>query len=164
MTTTSLPQDPSAIVSEVESFFAELPAKRRRRTKAEIYEPDQSEETENYDKPSLFDALTAGRTGSTTDDPAWALILAWEIQGRVAMLYRSVYRTPDAKSAKEALPDLVTQLMEMAGGNMSEELTDRAVAIFNTLEWERRQAILFAMAGRFFATEASWVQWKNGQK
>ena len=50
MTTTSLPQDPAAIVSEVESFFDSLPAKRRgRRTRAEIDAGyDLSPELENY--------------------------------------------------------------------------------------------------------------------
>ncbi len=49
MTPTSLPQDPAGIIADVESFFDSLPEKRRRkRTHAEIYEPDQTPESENY--------------------------------------------------------------------------------------------------------------------
>lgn len=50
MTTTSLPHDPTTILSGVESFFDALPATRRRkRTHAEIYGPqDDAPETENY--------------------------------------------------------------------------------------------------------------------
>lgn len=50
MTTQSLPHDPTAILTAVESFFDALPEKRRRkRTHAEIYGPqDDTPETENY--------------------------------------------------------------------------------------------------------------------
>ena len=49
MTTTSLPQDSSSIIADVEAYISELPEKRRRkRTHAEIYEPDQTPEIENY--------------------------------------------------------------------------------------------------------------------
>lgn len=50
MTTTSLPHDPTAILSEVESFFDTLPEKRRgRRTRAEIdADYDITPEVENY--------------------------------------------------------------------------------------------------------------------
>lgn len=49
MTTTSLPQDSSSILADVEAYISELPEKRRRkRTHAEIYEPDQAPESENY--------------------------------------------------------------------------------------------------------------------
>lgn len=50
MTTQSLPHDPTAILAGVEAFIDALPATRRRkRTQAEIYEPDQRPETENYE-------------------------------------------------------------------------------------------------------------------
>ncbi len=58
MAATSLPQDPAVILSDVESFFDALPAKRRR---ARI-EPDQSPESENYGpepKPSILIELDA---------------------------------------------------------------------------------------------------------
>lgn len=50
MTTTSLPHDSAAILSDVEFFFDSLPEKRRgRRTRAEIDAPyDITPELENY--------------------------------------------------------------------------------------------------------------------
>lgn len=50
MATTSLPQDPIAILADVEIYISELPAKRRgRRTRAEIDAPyDVTPELENY--------------------------------------------------------------------------------------------------------------------
>lgn len=50
MTTPILPQDPAAILADVESFFDSLPEKRRgRRTRAEIDAPyDITPELENY--------------------------------------------------------------------------------------------------------------------
>lgn len=50
MTTQSLPQDPTAILTSVEEFFDELPSTRRRkRTRAEITaDYDTTPEIENY--------------------------------------------------------------------------------------------------------------------
>lgn len=49
MTTPNSLPHPSAVVEAVEAYIAELPEKRRRkRTHAEIYEPDQTPELENY--------------------------------------------------------------------------------------------------------------------
>lgn len=151
------------LLSAVESFFAELPAKRRgRRTRAEIDAPiDDTPEAENYDTPSLFDTLCGGSSiKRAEDDPARALLLSWEIQGRFAMVYRLAMQRPEAKAANAALPDLVKQLAEMAGSNESEEVQDRAAAMFHTLEWERQQPILLATIGRYFATEADWMRYK----
>lgn len=47
MTNHSLPHDPTAILTAVESFIDTLPPKKRRRTGAEI-EADSAPETENY--------------------------------------------------------------------------------------------------------------------
>ena len=60
MATSSLPHDPTAILSEVESFFDALPEKRRRkRTHAEIYGPqDDTSETENYATVATKPAIT----------------------------------------------------------------------------------------------------------
>jgi hypothetical protein len=53
MTTPILPQDPTVILADVESFFDSLPEKRRgRRTRAEIDAPvDITPELENYGEP-----------------------------------------------------------------------------------------------------------------
>jgi len=47
MAVTSLPQDPTGILAEVESFFDALPAKKQRRTSAQV-KIDQAPESENY--------------------------------------------------------------------------------------------------------------------
>lgn len=157
MTIQSLPQDPAAIIASVEQYVDTLPAgRRRKRTHAEIYYPDLSEETENYGKLSLYDALCAGRQ-SNHDDPAQALLLSWEIQGRIAILYRNTYKTPESKAAREALPALVAELTTMAGGN--DDATRRAVAIFWTLPFERQQAITYHRTGKFFKDEVEFKRY-----
>ena len=115
-----------------------------------------SEETENYGKLSLYDALCAGRQ-SNHDDPAQALLLSWEIQGRIAILYRNTYRTPEARAAKEALPELVAELTALAGGD--DEATRRAVAIFWTLPFERQQAITYHRTGMLFKDEVEFKRY-----
>lgn len=154
--------DADDILSGLEAYIESLPpTRRRKRTHEEIYNPDQSPEVENYDKLSLWDALTGATGRSAGDEPARALLLAWEIQGRFAMVYRLAARQPEAKAANAALPDLVKQLAAMAGGCDSEEVIDRAVDIFHTLEWERQQPILLGATGRYYATEAYWRQERN---
>lgn len=149
--------DTDSILAGLEAYIDELPpARRRRRTKEEIYNPDLSPESENYDKPSLWDALTAGAGRRAADDPAQALVLAWEIKGRIALLCRSSHRMQGDKDLHSAL----TQLVTMAGGDESEEVQDRALAIFHTLEWERQQPIIFGTTGLLFKTEADWEQYK----
>lgn len=161
MTIQSLPQDPAVIVASVEQYVDTLPATRRRkRTHAEIYEPDQSEETENYGKLCLFDALIAGRQ-SIPADPEQALLLSWEIQGRIAILYRNTYKTSESKAAKEALPELIAELTTLAGGD--DEATRRAVAIFWTLPFERQQAIAYHRTGKFFKDEVEFKRYLDKQ-
>lgn len=149
------------LLSAVEEYISELPEKRRRkRTREEIYNPDLSPEAENYDKLCLWDTLTAGAAKSATEDPARALLLSWEIQGRIALLYRDTRKTPEAKANNDALQDLVKQLATMADGCECEEIQDRAATIFHALEWERQQPILFVTTGRLFKTEAEWRLFK----
>ncbi len=50
MAVTSLPQDPTGILADVESFFDALPAKKQRRTSAQV-QIDQAPEVENYGPP-----------------------------------------------------------------------------------------------------------------
>ncbi len=59
MTTQSLPQDPTAILTSVESFFEALPAKRQRRAKAKVYAlVDDAPETENYGVDPAHTSIT----------------------------------------------------------------------------------------------------------
>ena len=153
--------DTDDILAAVEQHIESLPpTRRRKRTHEEIYNPDLSPEAENYDKLGLWDALTGATGRSAGDEPARAMLLAWEIQGRFAMVYRLAARQPEAKAANVALPDLVRQLAAMAGSDDSDEVQNRAAAMFHTLEWERQQPILLGTTGRYFATKADWEQYK----
>ena len=153
--------DTDGILAGIDGFFEGLPAKRRgRRTRAEIDAPiDDAAEVENYGKLCLWDALTGTAGRGAADDPAQALVLAWGIKGRIALLCRSSHRMREDKALHGAL----TQLVTMVGGNESEELTNRAVAICHGLEWSRKQAALFGPTGLLFKSEADWQQYRDVQ-
>lgn len=161
MTTNSLPQDPTEILAGVESFFDELPAKRRgRRTHAEINAPqDDAPESENYDKLSPFDALCAGQHVLPTDERIDALLLAWEIKGRIRAMARMAGKAGQLAGSYDGLCRLVDQLLALANGKGLVGVD--VVPVFLALPFERKRMIVYAMSGRLFDTEAQIVSYMN---
>jgi hypothetical protein len=75
-TPNSLPQ-PAQIIAGVEEYFDSLPAKRRRRTQAEINEQDTTPETENYN--GMDPAAVSIRCELTHADQVTLHLLLWEL-------------------------------------------------------------------------------------
>lgn len=160
MTTNSLSQS-DVILTDVEAFFEALPEKRRRkRTHEEIYNPDQSPESENYNVLSPFDALCAGRPAkSATSDRIDALLLAWEIKGRIRAVSRMAGKAGRLAGSYDGLCQLVDQLLAIANGKGLVGVD--VVPAFLALPFERKRMIVYAMSGLLFDTEAQIVSYMN---